>query len=133
NLPSLREARAPNQAIGLSAVADNQGHPRAALDANDLRIRCLGPQHPVESYRQLTRVRYLGHALRLAVAAMQIRPPQTPVKRTALCGDGSATAVCAAARGSASIAAETAPPTAVSECALRPACRSSVCTHSWPG
>ena len=45
----VRDARAPNQSCGL-ACAD-QGHPRAALDANDLWIRGLGAQHPVESYR----------------------------------------------------------------------------------
>jgi hypothetical protein len=38
----------PINSIGL-ACAD-QGHPRAALDANDLWIPCLGAQHPVESY-----------------------------------------------------------------------------------
>ncbi len=43
-----RDARAPNQSSGL-ACAD-QGHPRAALDANDLWIRFLCAQHPVESY-----------------------------------------------------------------------------------
>src|SRR5438876_3819610 len=31
------------------ACAD-QGHPRAALDANDLRIRLVRTQHPVQSY-----------------------------------------------------------------------------------
>jgi hypothetical protein len=36
----VRDARAPNQRLGL-ACAD-QGHPRAALDANDLWIRFLG-------------------------------------------------------------------------------------------
>ena len=36
----VRDARAPNQFIGL-ACAD-QGHPRAALDANDLWIRLSG-------------------------------------------------------------------------------------------
>jgi hypothetical protein len=44
-----RDARAPNQLSGL-ACAD-QGHPRAALDANDLWICHMGAQHPVESYR----------------------------------------------------------------------------------
>src|SRR5207253_846272 len=39
-----RDARAPNQSSGL-ACAD-QGHPRAALDANDLWIPGLGAQHP---------------------------------------------------------------------------------------
>src|ERR1700733_9066424 len=43
-----RDARAPNQFCGL-ACAD-QGHPRAALDANDLWITHIGAQHPVESY-----------------------------------------------------------------------------------
>ncbi len=47
--PPTLEARAPNQSSGL-ACAD-QGHPRAALDANDLWIRFFGAQHPVESYR----------------------------------------------------------------------------------
>src|SRR5450759_2313855 len=47
----FRDARVPNQAYGL-ACAD-QGHPpRAALDANDLWIRLLCAQHPVESYGQ---------------------------------------------------------------------------------
>jgi hypothetical protein len=46
--PTMRDARAPNQFCGL-ACAD-QGHPRAALDANDLRIGHMGAQHPVESY-----------------------------------------------------------------------------------
>ena len=41
-----------------------QGHPRAALDTNDLRIRRVGAQHPVESYCQSARRRHLGHALR---------------------------------------------------------------------
>ena len=45
----FRDARAPNQSSGL-ACAD-QGHPRAALDANDLWIAHVGAQHPVESYR----------------------------------------------------------------------------------
>jgi hypothetical protein len=53
------------QSIRGLACAD-QGHPRAALDANDLRIRRLGAQHPVESYRQPARRRHLGHAFRLA-------------------------------------------------------------------
>ncbi len=60
----------PINSYGL-ACAD-QGHPRAALDANDLWIPGLGAQHPVESYRQLTRRRHLGHALRLLMTAMQI-------------------------------------------------------------
>ena len=47
--PSEVGARAPNQSFGLSAVADDQGHPRAALGANDLGIGRLGAQHPVES------------------------------------------------------------------------------------
>ena len=53
------------------ACAD-QGHPRAALDANDLWIPGLGAQHPVESYRQLARRRHLSHTLRLLMTAMQI-------------------------------------------------------------
>jgi hypothetical protein len=32
------DARAPNQGRGLFAGANGQGHPRAALDTNDLRI-----------------------------------------------------------------------------------------------
>jgi len=73
----LREARAPNQFLGL-ACAD-PGYPRAALDANDLWIRSIGAQHPVESYRQLACCRYLGHAFRFAMTALLIRPPQTLV------------------------------------------------------
>jgi len=46
--PPTLDARAPNQSSGL-ACAD-QGHPRAALDTNDLWIRFLGAEHPVESY-----------------------------------------------------------------------------------
>jgi hypothetical protein len=38
--PVRLDARAPNQLNGL-AIAD-QGHPRAALDANDLWIRSVG-------------------------------------------------------------------------------------------
>ena len=45
---ALREARAPNQHNGLTSV--DQGHPRAALDTNDLRIGGLGAHHPKESY-----------------------------------------------------------------------------------
>ena len=45
----FRDARAPNQSSGLARA--DQGHPRAALDANDLWIRFLGAEHPVESYR----------------------------------------------------------------------------------
>src|SRR5450631_4717422 len=71
----FRDARAPNQSIGL-ACAD-QGHPRAALDANDLRIRGVGAQHPVESYCQLARRRHLGHAFRHAMAALLIRLAKT--------------------------------------------------------
>jgi hypothetical protein len=43
-----------------------------------------------------------------------------------VCGDGSATAVCPAARDSASIAAETGPPTTAARGASHPACPSSV-------
>src|SRR5438876_4887622 len=60
----------PINTCGL-ACAD-QGQPRAALDANDLWIRFLRAQHPVESYRQLARRRHLGHRFRLLVTAMQI-------------------------------------------------------------
>jgi len=48
--PLSLEARAPNQGIGLVTVATDQGHPRAALDTNDLRICRLGAHHPEESY-----------------------------------------------------------------------------------
>ena len=41
------DARAPNQSCGL-ACAD-QGHPRAALDANDVRLRC-GPSVEFELF-----------------------------------------------------------------------------------
>jgi putative transposase len=58
--------------INPSAGLANQGHPRAALDANDLWIRRVGAKHPVESYGQLARRCHLGHRFRLAVAAMQI-------------------------------------------------------------
>src|SRR5215813_8986133 len=60
----------PINSFGL-AFAD-QGHPRAALDANDCRIRSLGAQHPVQSYGQLTRRCHLGHSLGLLMTAMQI-------------------------------------------------------------
>src|SRR6266849_10949974 len=80
--PSLarapRDARAPNQGCGL-ACAD-QGHPRAALDANDLWIRYLGAQHPVESYRQLARGCYFRHTFRLLVTAMQILFTKSRIK-----------------------------------------------------
>ena len=68
--PPTRDARAPNQSSGLARA--DQGHPRAALDANDLRIRLLRAQHPVESYGQLARRRHFGHSPGLAVAAVQI-------------------------------------------------------------
>jgi len=82
--PVRLDARAPNQFNGL-ALAD-QGHPRAALDANDLWIRGVGAQHPVESYGQSSRRRYLGNAFRLAVAAVGqycLRNPSS--SRTTLC------------------------------------------------
>src|SRR5260370_39819168 len=56
----------------LRAVLAAQGHPRAALDANDLRIRLVGAKHPEESYSQLARHRHLGHGFRFLVAPMQI-------------------------------------------------------------
>src|SRR5450432_1880860 len=68
--PSTRDARAPNQSIGL-ACAD-QGQPRAALDTNDFWIRHIRPQHPVKSHGQLARRRHLGHTLRLLMTAMRI-------------------------------------------------------------
>jgi len=40
----VRDARAPNQ--GLDLARADQGHPRAALDANDLWIPDLRAQHP---------------------------------------------------------------------------------------
>src|SRR6059036_3010997 len=52
----------PINSFGL-ALAD-QGHPRAALDANDVRIRPLRAQHPVQSYRQLARRCHLSHRFR---------------------------------------------------------------------
>src|SRR5690349_3787874 len=67
---ALLDARAPNQHIGLASA--DQGHPRAALDTNDLWIRSLGAQHPVQSYGQLARRCHLGHSLGLLMTAMQI-------------------------------------------------------------
>ena len=69
--PAGLDARAPNQLSGLSAV-DGQGHPRAALDTNDLRIPRLRAQHPVESYGQASRRRHFGDAFRLAVTAVSV-------------------------------------------------------------
>jgi hypothetical protein len=43
-----RDARAPNQFLGLASA--DQGLCRATLDANDLRISCVGAQHPEKSY-----------------------------------------------------------------------------------
>ena len=68
--PLRLDARAPNQVRGLACAG--HGAPRAALVMNDLRIRRVGAQHPVESYRQLARRRHLRYSLRLAVAAMLI-------------------------------------------------------------
>ncbi len=69
-IQSALDARAPNQFIGL-ACAD-QGHPRAALDTGDLRIRHIGAQHPVESHGQLPGRRHLGHTPRLVVTTRLI-------------------------------------------------------------
>src|SRR5258708_28974753 len=71
-IPVFAGTRAPNQPFGLSAVADDQRHPRAALDTNDLWIPGIRAQHPVESNRQLPCRRHLGHSFRFPVAAMQI-------------------------------------------------------------
>ncbi len=60
----------PINSFGLARA--DQGHPQATLDANDLWIRPLRAQHPVQSYRQLARRCHLGHRLRLLMAAMQI-------------------------------------------------------------
>ena len=64
------DARAPNQFRGLACAV--QGHPRAALDTNDLRIRRFRTQHPVESDCQPACRRHFCHALRLVVAAVLI-------------------------------------------------------------
>src|SRR5215472_10650779 len=75
-----REARAPNQFLGLIGRSRSiPGHPRATLDMNDLWICLLGAHHPVESYRQAARGCYFSHALGLAMTTMQIRPPQTAI------------------------------------------------------
>src|SRR5207244_5197935 len=60
----------PINSFGLAR--GDQGHPRAALDANNGWIRLLGTQHPVQSYCQLARRCYFGHRFRLGMAAMQI-------------------------------------------------------------
>src|SRR5437870_13123715 len=60
----------PINSFGLARA--DQGHPRAALDANNGWIRLLGTQHPVQSYCQLARRCYFGHRFRLGMAAMQI-------------------------------------------------------------
>src|ERR1035438_104796 len=64
------DARAPNQSCGLACAV--QGHPRAALDTNDLRIRRLAAQHPVEPDCQPACRRHLGHPFGLVMAAMLI-------------------------------------------------------------
>src|SRR2546428_9426148 len=60
----------PINSYGLARA--DQGHPRAALDANDGWIRSLGTQHPVPSYGQLARRCHFGHRFRLLMTAMQI-------------------------------------------------------------
>src|SRR5207245_9843021 len=60
----------PINSFGLARA--DQGHPRAALDANNGWIRPLRAQHPVQSYRQLARRCHLSHRFRLLVTAMQI-------------------------------------------------------------
>src|ERR1700756_114371 len=67
---SMLGARALNQSRGRFLAG--QGHPRAALDANDLRIRRVGAKHPEESYSQLARRRHFGYRLRFLMTAMQI-------------------------------------------------------------
>jgi hypothetical protein len=69
-IPARAGTRAPNQSFGLARA--DQGHPRAALDTNNLRIPLLRAQHPIEPNRQLSCRRHFRHSLRLAVAAMQI-------------------------------------------------------------
>src|SRR5712692_11960949 len=80
-LPVFAGTRAPNQSFGLAclprqACAD-QRHPRAALDTNDLWIRRIRAQHPVESNRQLSCRRHFRHSFRFLVAAMQILVPKS--------------------------------------------------------
>ena len=72
-IPISIGTRAPNQFFGL-ALAD-QGHPRAALDLNDLRIPLLRAQHPVESYGQLPCRCHLGYTLGFLGAAVQVFLP----------------------------------------------------------
>src|SRR2546425_9090857 len=60
----------PMNSFGLARA--DQGHPRAALDANNGWIRSLGTQHPVQSYGQLARRCHFGHRFRLLMTAMQI-------------------------------------------------------------
>src|ERR1700677_4534376 len=50
----------------------DHGMTRVALVVNDLRIRRLGAQHPVEPYRQLVCRRHLGHACGLVMAAASV-------------------------------------------------------------
>src|SRR6266704_6958974 len=73
----------PISSFGLARA--DQGHPRAALDANDGWIRPLGAQHPVQSYRQLACRCHLGHRFRLLVAAMQILFAKLGIVTTAAC------------------------------------------------
>ena len=62
----------PISSFGLARA--DQGHPRAALDANDGWIRPLRAQHPVQSYRQLARCCHFSHRFRLLVTACQPLP-----------------------------------------------------------
>jgi len=64
------DAPAPNQLIGPSPWRTAWGTRGLLSDANALRIRRLGAQHPVESYGQSPGRRYFGHAFRLTVAAV---------------------------------------------------------------
>jgi hypothetical protein len=64
------DARAPNQIRGLACAG--HGAPRAALVMNDLRIRRVAAQHPVESHCQLACRCHLGYSLRLAMATVLI-------------------------------------------------------------
>ena len=64
------DARAPNQLSGLACAV--QGHPRAALDTNDLRIRRLRAQHPVEPDCQSACRRYLRQEAEFGVGGVVI-------------------------------------------------------------
>ena len=90
----------PINTCGL-ACAD-QEQPRAALDANDLWIPCLHSQHPVESYRQLTRRGHFRHCLRFPVAALQLLPAKLRITTNLRLqtADSTLPAICAASTSS---------------------------------